>query len=278
MVNRWIGNPILTGHAQPSSSASASRTRTAACARFRRAAPSSALDLHSTGMEFASEMVFKAFRRDLAVSEIPIDYYPRIGESKLSRFGDAWRHVRFMLLYCPSWLFFVPGRGAPRCSGRRGMSCSRRGPSMSSAAPGRSTRMLAFVARSLLGDTDRAARRLRPYICAHPFRRADRAPRAASVADQARARPSRSAGSCSCGGSVSCRRDLRRLGGKRLRRARPRIRDRDRVHALRARTSRWSSGSFFVSLLTMRTGEPSRATVVSVASSRTRRTGTTVPR
>jgi hypothetical protein len=69
----------------------------------------SRLDLHSTGMEFASEMVFKAFRRDLKVSEIPIDYYPRVGESKLNRVGDAWRHVRFMLLYSPSWLFLGPG-------------------------------------------------------------------------------------------------------------------------------------------------------------------------
>jgi hypothetical protein len=43
------------------------------------------------------------------VSEIPIDYYPRVGESKLNRFGDAWRHVKFMLLYSPSWLYFVPG-------------------------------------------------------------------------------------------------------------------------------------------------------------------------
>jgi hypothetical protein len=60
-------------------------------------------------MEFASEMVFKAFRRNLTVSEIPIDYYPRVGDSKLNRFGDAWRHVKFMLLYSPSWLYFVPG-------------------------------------------------------------------------------------------------------------------------------------------------------------------------
>jgi hypothetical protein len=67
------------------------------------------LDLHSTGMEFASEMVFKAYRRGLRVSELPIDYFPRTGESKLNRFGDAWRHVRFMLLYSPSWLYLVPG-------------------------------------------------------------------------------------------------------------------------------------------------------------------------
>jgi hypothetical protein len=54
-------------------------------------------------------MVFKAYRRGLTVSEVPIDYYPRVGESKLNRFGDAWRHVRFMLLYSPSWLYLVPG-------------------------------------------------------------------------------------------------------------------------------------------------------------------------
>ena len=60
-------------------------------------------------MEFASEMVFKAYRRGLTVSEVPIDYFPRAGESKLNRVGDAWRHVRFMLLYSPSWLYLVPG-------------------------------------------------------------------------------------------------------------------------------------------------------------------------
>ena len=43
------------------------------------------------------------------MSEIPIDYFPRVGESKLNRFGDAWRHARFMLVYSPSWLYFLPG-------------------------------------------------------------------------------------------------------------------------------------------------------------------------
>ena len=43
------------------------------------------------------------------MSEIPIDYFPRVGDSKLSRFGDAWRHARFMLVYSPSWLYFLPG-------------------------------------------------------------------------------------------------------------------------------------------------------------------------
>src|SRR5437660_1622031 len=53
--------------------------------------------------------VVREARRGLRVSEIPIDYFPRTGESKLNRFGDAWRHVRFMLVYSPSWLYFTPG-------------------------------------------------------------------------------------------------------------------------------------------------------------------------
>ena len=72
----------------------------------------SKLQLQATGMEFASEMVIKAGKRQLRVEEIPIDYRPRIGESKLSRFGDAWRHVRFMLVHSPTWLFVIPGGAA----------------------------------------------------------------------------------------------------------------------------------------------------------------------
>src|SRR5258705_235227 len=72
-------------------------------------APNTAREGYATRMEFASEMVFKAYRRGLHVSEIPIDYFPRIGESKLNRVGDAWRHARFMLVYSPSWLYFLPG-------------------------------------------------------------------------------------------------------------------------------------------------------------------------
>ena len=106
-LNRHVGNPILTGLLNVLFGVKISDAHCGMRAVRRDALPT--LDLHSTGMEFASEMVFKAFRRELRVSEIPIDYYPRVGESKLNRFGDAWRHVKFMLLYSPSWLYFVPG-------------------------------------------------------------------------------------------------------------------------------------------------------------------------
>ena len=90
-LNRFVGNPILTGMLNVLFGVKVSDAHCGMRAVRRDALP--VLDLHSTGMEFASEMVFKAYRRGLPVSEVPIDYYPRVGESKLNRFGDAWRHV-----------------------------------------------------------------------------------------------------------------------------------------------------------------------------------------
>jgi len=67
------------------------------------------LNLQTTGMEFASEMIIKALRCKLKIKELPVDYRPRIGKSKMQSFRDAWKHIRFMLLYSPLFLFFIPG-------------------------------------------------------------------------------------------------------------------------------------------------------------------------
>src|SRR5437763_5239166 len=146
--NRWIGNPILTGLLNRLFGIRVSDAHCGMRALRRSALP--VLDLHSTGMEFASEMVFKAFRRGLRVSEIPIDYFPRTGESKLSRVGDAWRHVRFMLLYSPSWLFFVPG-GLLLLLGIAGMLVLASGPVDILGRTWQIHTMLAFVALTLIG-------------------------------------------------------------------------------------------------------------------------------
>jgi glycosyltransferase involved in cell wall biosynthesis len=146
--NRWIGNPILTGLLNHLFGIRVSDAHCGMRALRRSALP--VLDLHSTGMEFASEMVFKAFRRQLAVSEIPIDYFPRTGESKLSRFGDAWRHVRFMLLYSPSWLYFVPGFFL-LLLGLAGMLVLATGPVDVFGRTWQIHTMLAFVALTLMG-------------------------------------------------------------------------------------------------------------------------------
>ena len=67
------------------------------------------MELRSTGMELASEMILKAFRRDMKVAEVPTTYAVRKGETKLNTFRDGWRHLRFLLLYTPHYLFLVPG-------------------------------------------------------------------------------------------------------------------------------------------------------------------------
>jgi len=60
-------------------------------------------------MEFASEMVMEAAARDLEIAELPITYHEREGEATLESFRDGWRHVRFMLVNAPGYLFSVPG-------------------------------------------------------------------------------------------------------------------------------------------------------------------------
>lgn len=67
------------------------------------------LSLYTTGMEFASEMIIKATKRKIKITEIPIKYKKRIGVSKLEAIGDGWRHLRFILLYSPLVLFLLPG-------------------------------------------------------------------------------------------------------------------------------------------------------------------------
>jgi glycosyltransferase involved in cell wall biosynthesis len=147
-LNRFVGNPILTGMLNVLFGVKVSDAHCGMRAIRRDALP--ALELHSTGMEFASEMVFKAYRRGLTVSEIPIDYYPRVGESKLNRFGDAWRHVRFMLLYSPSWLYLYPG-AALLLLGLVGMLALATGPIDVFGRSWQIHTMLGFVALTLIG-------------------------------------------------------------------------------------------------------------------------------
>ena len=69
------------------------------------------MDLRSTGMEFASEFVIKAAQLKARITEIPITLWPdkRGRPPHLRSFRDGWRHLRFMLLYAPNWLFLLPG-------------------------------------------------------------------------------------------------------------------------------------------------------------------------
>jgi hypothetical protein len=77
---------------------------------FRRASVLS-LVLQASGMEFASEMVVKATLAGQRVDEVPTTLSPdgRSGPPHLRRWRDGWRHLRFLLLFSPRWLFMIPG-------------------------------------------------------------------------------------------------------------------------------------------------------------------------
>jgi glycosyltransferase involved in cell wall biosynthesis len=69
------------------------------------------MDLQTTGMEFASEMVIKSTFKRLKIAEVPVTLRPdgRSRPPHLKPWRDGWRHLRFMLLFSPRWLFFAPG-------------------------------------------------------------------------------------------------------------------------------------------------------------------------
>ncbi len=106
-MNRHIGNPLLSGFLNLIYRTNVGDAHCGMRALRRDVLP--VLDLCSTGMEFASEMVIRASKANLEIREFPIALHPRGGKSKLSPFRDAWRHLRLMLVYSPNFLFVLPG-------------------------------------------------------------------------------------------------------------------------------------------------------------------------
>jgi glycosyltransferase involved in cell wall biosynthesis len=106
-LHRYVGNPVLTGVLNLFFRTGVSDAHCGMRAFRRDLLPR--LDLRTTGMEFASEQVIRSSKLGLDIREIPIEYHPRTGESKLSSFSDGWRHLRFLLVHSPTWLFLIPG-------------------------------------------------------------------------------------------------------------------------------------------------------------------------
>jgi glycosyltransferase involved in cell wall biosynthesis len=107
--NRWIGNPVLSFIGRLFFKCPAHDFH-AGLRGFTKAAFEK-MDLQTTGMEFASEMVIKSTLKGLKISEVPITLH-KDGRSRpphLKPWRDGWRHLRFMLLFSPRWLFLVPG-------------------------------------------------------------------------------------------------------------------------------------------------------------------------
>jgi hypothetical protein len=108
-LHRYLGNPVLSFLGRLFF-----RTRVGdfhcGLRGFDRAAVG-ALDLRTKGMEFASELVVKAALAGWRIAEVPTTLDPdgRSREPHLRSWRDGWRHLRFLLLFSPRWLFFYPG-------------------------------------------------------------------------------------------------------------------------------------------------------------------------
>jgi hypothetical protein len=108
-LHRWLGNPVLSGLGRLFFRSPVGDFH-CGLRGFGKAAFDS-MDLATTGMEFASEMVIKATLLGLRIEEVPIVLHPdgRSRPPHLRSWRDGWRHLRFMLLFSPRWLFLVPG-------------------------------------------------------------------------------------------------------------------------------------------------------------------------
>src|SRR5467141_26235 len=107
--HRWIGNPVLTFISRVFFHAPVGDTHCGLRA-FKKDAYEK-MRLRATGMEFASEMVIKASLTGMRITEVPVVLRPdgRSRPPHLRTWRDGWRHLRFMLLFSPRWLFLYPG-------------------------------------------------------------------------------------------------------------------------------------------------------------------------
>lgn len=108
-LHRYLGNPVLTGIGRLFFHSSCGDFH-CGLRGFSKAAIQR-LDLRTTGMEFASETVVKASLHGLRITEVPttLSIHGRSRPPHLRSWRDGWRHLRFLLLYSPRWLFLYPG-------------------------------------------------------------------------------------------------------------------------------------------------------------------------
>ena len=108
-LHRYLGNPVLTGIGKLLFGSPCDDFH-CGLRGFRKDAITN-LDLQTTGMEFASEMVVKATLNKIQITEVPTTLSPdgRSRPPHLNTWRDGWRHLRFLLMYSPRWLFFYPG-------------------------------------------------------------------------------------------------------------------------------------------------------------------------
>lgn len=108
-LHKYLGNPVLSGLGKLFFRSPINDFHSGLRA-FKKTSVEK-LDLRTTGMEFASEMVVKATLFGLKITEVPVVLYPdgRSRKPHLRSWRDGWRHLRFLLLFSPKWTFLYPG-------------------------------------------------------------------------------------------------------------------------------------------------------------------------
>lgn len=106
-LHRYLGNPVLSFLVRALFKI---RVKDIHCgARALTKETYQKIHLCAGGMEFASEMIIKASKNKCQIAEVPIKYRARLGKSKLRTITDGWRHLRFIMIYSPLFLFLAPG-------------------------------------------------------------------------------------------------------------------------------------------------------------------------
>jgi hypothetical protein len=108
-LHRYIGNPLLIFILNKFYGTNVSDAHTGFRAAKREAIQK--LNLNTPGMEFASELLAKAAYLKLRITEVPITYHPRREgtQSKLNSLRDGWRHLKYLLILAPKFLYYIPG-------------------------------------------------------------------------------------------------------------------------------------------------------------------------
>jgi len=108
-LHRYLGNPVLSGIGRVFFHSPCGDFHCGLRGFNKKVIQDIALQ--TDGMEFASEMVVKATLRKLKISEVPTNLSPdgRTRPPHLRSWRDGWRHLRFLLIFSPRWLFFIPG-------------------------------------------------------------------------------------------------------------------------------------------------------------------------
>jgi hypothetical protein len=109
-LHRYVGTPLITRTLFATANVRVSDSQSGFRAFWRDRALD--LNLRTCGMEYASEMLLRAGHAGWRIAEVPSNYRPRVGVSKLNTFEDGWRHFKLLVVMSPHFSLMLPGLAA----------------------------------------------------------------------------------------------------------------------------------------------------------------------